>query len=110
MYDHVEQTIRQTEENVRQQASINVLQMRPHFICNTMMSIYYLIAQDADKAQQVTLDFTTYLRNNFTSIAKDDMIPFSEELEHTRAYLAVEKVLHEDKLYVELDTPFTSFR
>jgi MFS family permease len=110
LYDQVEQSIQQAEENARQRASINVLQMRPHFICNTLMSIYYLIAQDADKAQQVTLDFTTYLRNNFTAIAKEDMIPFAEELEHTRAYLAVEKMRHEDKLYVELDAPCTAFR
>ena len=110
LYDQVEQTIRQANENASQRASISVLQMRPHFICNTMMSIYYLIAQDADKAQQVTLDFTTYLRNNFTAIAKEDTIPFTEELEHTRAYLAVEKARHEDKLVVEFDTPFTAFR
>ena len=110
LYDQVEHSIRQAEENARQRASINVLQMRPHFICNTMMSIYYLIALDAEKARQVTLDFTTYLRDNFTAIAKGDTIPFAEELEHTRAYLAVEKVRHEDKLYIELDTPWTSFR
>ena len=110
LYDQVERSIRQAEENARQRASINVLQMRPHFICNTMMSIYYLIALDAEKARQVTLDFTTYLRDNFTAIAKEDTIPFAEELEHTRAYLAVEKVRHEDKLYIELDAPCTSFR
>ena len=110
LIDQVERTIRQSEENARQRSSIAVLQMRPHFICNTMMSIYYLIAQDAEKAQQVTLDFTTYLRNNFTALAKEDTIPFTEELEHTRAYLAVEKVRHEDKLFVELDTPCTMFR
>jgi signal transduction histidine kinase len=108
--DQVDQMIQQAEENASQRASINVLQMRPHFICNTMMSIYYLIAQDTEKARQVTLDFTTYLRKNFTAIAKGDTIPFVEELEHTRAYLAVEKVRHENKLYVELDTPYTSFR
>ena len=36
------------------------------------------------------MDFTVYLRKNFTSIASTDPIPFSSELEHTRAYLAVE--------------------
>lgn len=110
LIDQVERSIRQIAENARQKASIDVLQMRPHFICNTMMSIYYLIAQDAEKAQRVTLDFTTYLRNNFTALAKEETIPFTEELEHTRAYLAVEKVRHEDKLFVELDTPCTMFR
>ena len=103
-------SIKQAQENARQKASIAVLQMRPHFIYNTMMSIYYLCAQDAEKAQQVTLDFTSYLRKNFTAIVKEDTIPFSEELEHTRAYLAVEKVRFEGQLFVEFDTPVTTFR
>ena len=110
LVEQSEKSVRQAEENARQQASINVLQMRPHFICNTMMSIYYLISQDAEKAQQVTLDFTTYLRNNFTAIAKPDTIPFKEELEHTRAFLAVEMVRHEDKLFVDFDAPHTEFQ
>ncbi len=109
LLEQSETSIRQAEENARQQASINVLQMRPHFICNTMMSIYYLIQQDAKKAQQVTLDFTTYLRNNFTAIAKPDTIPFEEELEHTRAFLAIEMVRHENQLLVDFDTPHTEF-
>ena len=84
--------------------------MRPHFIYNTMMSIYYLCDQNPQKAQQVTLDFTTYLRKNFNAIASDDTITFSEELEHTCAYLAVEQAQHDDNLFVEYDTPHTLFR
>ncbi len=108
--ENMDQFMRQQREIARQKASINVLQMRPHFIYNTMMSIYYLCKQDSDKAQQVTLDFTSYLRNNFTAIASEDTIPFCDELEHTRAYLAVEQAQHEDRLFVEFDTPHTQFR
>ena len=75
-----------------------------------MMSIYYLCAQDSKKAQQVTLDFTSYLRKNFSAIASENTIPFVNELEHTRAYLAVEQVQFEDGLFVEYDTPHTRFR
>ena len=56
------------------------------------------------------MDFTTYLRKNFNAIAGDETIPFSEELEHTRAYLAVEQAQFEDNLFVEYDTPHTLFR
>lgn len=108
--DQTEQYEQKQRENARQRASILVLQMRPHFIYNTMMSIYYLCAQDVKKAQQVTLDFTEYLRRVFTAITREDTIPFTEELEHTRAYLAVEKARYEDQLYVEFDTPCTVFR
>ena len=108
--DQMSRYIAQQQEIARQQASILVLQMRPHFIYNTMMSIYYLCRQDAEKAQRVTLDFTTYLRKNFTAIAKEGDIPFTEELEHTRAYLAVEQVRFEGELFVTFDTPHTAFR
>ncbi len=110
LMDQVDHSIRQQQENAAQQASITVLQMRPHFIYNTLMSIYYLCKQDTEKAQQVILDFSSYLRQNFTAIAKEDTIPFTEELEHTRAYLAVEQARFQDRLLVKFETPFTTFR
>lgn len=102
--------ISQKEELALKRADVAVLQMRPHFIYNTMTSIYYMIDQDTEKAQKVTLDFTNYLRKNFTAIAKNDTISFKEELEHTKAYLAVEQVRFEDSLFVEFNTPHTGFR
>ena len=107
--DYIMQIIRQEREISHQRASVMALQMRPHFIYNTMMSIYYLCKQDADKAQQVTLDFTSYLRKNFTAIASEELVPFKDELEHARAYLAVEQAQHEDMLYVDYDTLYTDF-
>ena len=110
MQEQVNAYIARQEENARAYAENLALQMRPHFIYNVMMSIYYLIEQDTDKARQVTLNFTTYLRKNFSSIASEDMIPFTEELEHVKAYLAVEQVRFEGILYVDIDTPHTGFR
>ena len=101
---------RQQQEIAHQRASVMVLQMRPHFIYNTMMSIYGLCNQDPQKARQVTMDFTNYLRKNFNAVANDSTIPFSTELEHTRAYLAVEQAQFEDMLIVDYDTPFIHFR
>lgn len=108
--ENMEHYMYQQREIANQRASVMVLQMRPHFICNAMMSIYYLCDQDPGKAKQVTLDFTTYLRKNFTAFASEDTIPFTDELEHTRAYLAVEQAQFEDTLFVSFDTPHTMFR
>ena len=108
--DNMEQYARQQQEIAHQRASVMVLQMRPHFIYNTMMTIYYLCKQDADKAQEVTLDFTEYLRKNFSAIASENTIPFADELKHTQTYLAVEQAQHEDNLFIEFDTPHTRFR
>ena len=108
--DQIGQYLHQQREIAHQRTNIMVLQMRPHFIYNTMMSIYYLCKQNPDLAQQVTLDFTTYLRKNFTAIASEEPIPFTAELEHTRAYLAVEQAQYDEMLVVDYDTPVTNFR
>ena len=108
--DQQESFIRQTEENARKEFGIRILQMRPHFIYNTLTSIYCLCRQDAKKAQQAILDFTTYLRRNFTAIVKEEPVPFAEELEHTRAYLAVEQARFQDRLLVEFEISVTMFR
>ena len=81
--DNMEQFMRQQREIAHQRAGIMVLQMRPHFIYNTMTTIYYLCK---------------------------DTVPFADELKHTQAYLSVEQAQHEDRLFVEYDTPHTRFR
>ncbi len=108
--DQIEQNLRQQREIANQKANIMVLQMRPHFIYNTLMSIYSLCNIDPQKARQVTLDFTNYLRKNFNAISSDSTIPFSAELEHTRAYLLVEQAQYEDMLKVGYDTEVIHFR
>jgi LytS/YehU family sensor histidine kinase len=108
--DLVSRYLAQEEEAARQQARLAVLKMRPHFIHNTLTSIYYLCATDPKAAQQTILDFSRYLQNNFNAIVEEDAVPFTEELEHTRAYLAVEEACHRDQLLVEFDTPVTLFR
>jgi len=108
--DQVNRSQQQAEENARQRVSIKMLQMRPHFIYNTMTSIYYLCDQDPQKAQQVILAFSSYLRQNFTAISKEELVPFTEELEHARAYLAVEQARFGRQLSVDFDTSYTMFR
>ena len=110
MTGQIKSYISKQKENALAYAENLALQMRPHFIYNVMMSIYYLIEQNPDKARQVTLDFTTYLRKNFSSVASENMIPFTEELEHVKAYLSVEQVRFEEILYVDIDTPHTGFK
>ena len=108
--DQIEQYLCQQREIASQRDSILALQMRPHFIHNTLMSIYYLCQQNPMEAQRVTLNFNTYLEKNLTALTSDETIPFSEELEHTRAYLNVEQALYGKSLFVDYDMPHTCFR
>ncbi len=85
-------------------------QIRPHFIYNTLTSIYVLCRDNPVMAMQVVQDFTAYLQANFTAIAATEPIPFSEELRHTKSYLAVESLRYGDRLSVVFDTKHTAFR
>lgn len=106
----IRRTIRQRSElrDARMAALLN--QIRPHFIHNTLTSIYYLCDSDPQTAKRVVRDFNNHLRANFTSFSAKAPIRFDEEMENVRAYLSVEQVRFSDKLFVEYDTPHTSFR
>ena len=106
----VRRYLAERDEAARQRTRVAVAQMRPHFIYNTLMSLYYLCPQDPLKAQGVIKDFTRYLQKNFNAIGSEDTIPFEQELDHTRAYLAVEQACFEGHLFVEFDTPVMFFK
>ncbi len=94
--EQVELYFRKREENLEQRMYLQSLQIRPHFICNTLLSIYYLCDEDPSKAKKGILDFTDYLRKNFTAMDKESMVSFEDEIDHVRAYIAVEKIRYED--------------
>lgn len=106
----VRRYLAERDEAARQRTRVAVAQMRPHFIYNTLMSLYYLCPQDPLKTQGVIKDFTRYLQKNFNAIGSEDTIPFEQELDHTRAYLAVEQACFEGHLFVEFDTPVMFFK
>lgn len=107
----------QTERYLRQERQladmrVNILlsQIRPHFIYNTLTSIYVLCRDDPPRAMEVIQDFSAYLQSNFDAIAATDLIIFADELRHAQAYLAVETLRYGNKLTVEYDTKHTAFR
>lgn len=107
--DQLDEYLEQKERNAQQEFEIRVLQMRPHFIYNALTSIYYLIDSDSEKAKKVVRDFTVYLRNVFSSVVRTEMIPFEEEMQHTRAYLAVEEARFGNQLIIVFDLPHIHF-
>ena len=106
-----ERRLREQEAALREARTQTMMnQIRPHFIYNTLTSIYVLCKDDPDRAARVVSDFTDYLQANFTAIAATELTSFTAELQHTQAYLAVESVVYGERLNVEYDTEYTSFR
>ena len=87
-----------------------ISQIRPHFIFNTLASVNMICEENPKRAAEIISDFSQYLQSNFSALATSELIPFSEEMRHVKAYLNVEAALYEDQLSVEYDTVFTAFR
>ena len=87
-----------------------ISQIRPHFIFNTLASVNMICEENPKRAVEIISDFSQYLQSNFSALATSELIPFSEEIKHVKAYLDVEAALYEDQLSVEYDTVFTAFR
>lgn len=89
--------------------SIMLSQIQPHFLYNTLNSIYYLCEKDPVAAQSAINHFSDYLRNNLNNLQETELITFGAELEHVNTYLALEKVRFGDELEIIWDTPVTDF-
>jgi len=80
-------------------------QVKPHFVYNTLSSIARLCSKDPQKAKELTLDFSDYLRNNLDTLEASErsVCIFETELEHINTYLRIEKVRFGERLKVEYD-------
>ena len=98
-------SIRQTRQLQMQlnEAKLSVLinQTRPHFLYNTLNTIYYLCEKDPAAAQRAINDFAEFLRGNMDSIENSAAVPFRKEIEHVEHYIGLEKMRYQDKLQIE---------
>lgn len=90
--------------------SIMLSQMKPHFIFNTLNTIYHLCDIDPNKAKSTINSFSTYLRNNINNLEQNEMIFFEKELSFVNTYLDIEKVRFDDELLIYFDIRVSDFK
>ena len=84
-------------------------QIQPHFLYNSLTSIYRLCDVDSSLAKQAISDFSVYLRGNLNSLKQNTLISFQEELRHIKAYLNLEKIRYDEYLEVQYDISAAEF-
>jgi len=75
-----------------QRNALLLSQIHPHFIYNTLNSIYYLCRNDSDAASKALLDFSEYLHGTLDSSLSSELVSFSREIETTTMYTNLEKI------------------
>ncbi len=108
---YVNKTFFEQEERLKlQQVALHVSQLQPHFLYNTLNTIYFLCDKDPEMAQEAISRFSDYLRQNLDSLNNYELIPFSDELSHTDTYLWIEKLRFEERLEIIYDIQCKDFR
>lgn len=92
-----------------QRVSLMLSQIQPHFLYNTLNTITALCRTNPKLAEETTVKFSRYLKENMYSMGENDTHPFSQELEHTNIYLDIEKLRFGDRVKVEYDIKSDDF-
>lgn len=79
-------------------------QLRPHFLFNTLNSIYSLIESRPDQAQEMVALLGDLLRQTLES-SEDTVVPLRSELQIIETYLGIEKVRLGHRLQVRIEVP-----
>ena len=96
-----EAQIAQKEAQITQQQTKIVLsQIQPHFLYNALSAISVLCKRDPDTAKAAVDSLADYLRANLDSLRFEKLVSFQRELEHTNAYLFIEKLRFGDDLQI----------
>ena len=106
MLDQIDQLmadVRRQEEATRQyELQALSSQINPHFLYNTLDTIIWMAEfQDSQRVVQVTKSLATYFRLALNQ--GKDLIFLSDEINHVRQYLFIQKQRYGDKLEYEID-------
>ncbi|MDP0488251.1 MAG: LytS/YhcK type 5TM receptor domain-containing protein [Fusobacterium sp. JB019] len=88
-------------ETMAKDANLKMLQtqINPHFLFNALNTISSFIRMNPEKARQIILDLSTFLRFNLDELNKE--VTVEKELEQVKAYVNIEKARFGDKINVE---------
>jgi sensor histidine kinase YesM len=105
-YESLKEKIKKESEykTLIREAELQALksQINPHFLFNSLNSISSLTVSNPEKAQEMVINLSTFMRYSLMHNEKE-MVSFSRELENIKLYLSIEKVRFGKKLNAEFE-------
>ena len=93
--EQMDKLVEQAHEIDEMQRNIMMSQIQPHFLYNSLNTIYYLCEKDPEKAQQAVSWFSDYLRGNLDSLKCRTTVTFETELDHVKVKVGEHHGLNE---------------
>ncbi|KAE8560096.1 hybrid sensor histidine kinase/response regulator [Paenibacillus polymyxa] len=91
------------EEAVRSEMAFLQAQIKPHFLYNALNVIVSTVAVDPDKAAELLMELSQYLRGSFDFQNRENTVPLCKELELVESYVALEKARFEERLQMTIE-------
>ena len=92
-----------------QKTALMISQINPHFMYNTLTTIASMCDLDPKEAKALTIDFSSYLRQNLNTLSTNQLISFDQEMRHVECYLKIEKARFREKLNVIYNLDYKAF-
>ncbi|WP_040952757.1 sensor histidine kinase [Gorillibacterium massiliense] len=89
------------ERLIRKEMDFLQVQIKPHFLYNTINTAISLSYTDSDKAAELLTDFSRFLRLTFDTSEADRYVTVQRELELVQAYAAIEQARFGERVRVE---------
>jgi len=86
----------------RAELQVLKMQLQPHFLFNTLNTIYNLAPQNSRKAQLMISRLADLLRLSLDHVSTNT-VPLQRELEFLNSYVEIEKTRFEERLAVNMD-------
>lgn len=80
-------------------------QIKPHFLYNALNAIISISREDQERATNLLVSFSNYLRGCFNFKSTDNQTLLRKEMEHVNAYLEIEKARFEERIEFSIILP-----
>lgn len=94
------QTMELAQKNLETELTLLKNQINPHFLFNTLNSIYFLIKKDPEQSREVVLQFSDMLSHQLYDATKHE-IHLQKEVEYIQNYIDIEKIRQGDLVTVD---------
>jgi len=100
-----DQSVKEIEQKqLETELSLLKNQMNPHFLFNSLNSIYIMLGKNVKSGKKMLLQFSEILSHQLYEATKKS-IALEREFENLRNYIAIEKIRHQDLVTVEYSFP-----
>ena len=100
----LQQAVQKDLENKNLQSELSFLksQINPHFLFNTLNSLYALTLKKSDKAPELVLQLSDMMRYMLYK-SNEKEVPLDQEIKYIENYLALERTRYGNKARIEFD-------